>query len=295
MCGAKKRAGYPPKVGAGAATVGRTHCAGTRRTLPGTLQGVPRGPATPLGEVNWTGTDREQRVFNTLRRDIRAALDRDPAARGPLEVLLCYPGLHALSLHRVARWLWTHHLKTLARFISHIGRFLTGIEIHPGAVIGPGLFIDHGMGVVIGETSEIGENVTIYQGVTLGGTSLEKKKRHPTIGNNVVIGAGAKILGPFKVGDNSRIGSGSVVVKEVPPNAVVVGVPGQVTYKDGKRVPPTIDLEMTDLPDPAAMAIRCILERLQELEKELEVLKRGIQAPSAAFERSPRYRSPRDP
>jgi serine O-acetyltransferase len=233
-------------------------------------------------------------VFDTLRRDIRAALERDPAARHALEVLLCYPGLHALYFHRLAHWLWTHRLKTLGRLVSHIGRFVTGIEIHPGAVIGPGLFIDHGMGVVIGETTEIGENVTIYQGVTLGGTSLEKKKRHPTIGNNVVIGAGAKILGPFKVGDNSRIGSGSVVVKEVPPNAVVVGVPGQVTYRDGQRVPRSIDLEMTDLPDPAATAIRCILERLQALEKEVEALRQDRQAASlqGPATRSPRYDSP---
>jgi serine O-acetyltransferase len=233
-------------------------------------------------------------VFRTLKRDIQAALERDPAARNTLEVLLCYPGLHALYFHRLAHWLWTHHLKTLARFTSHVGRFLTGIEIHPGAVIGPGLFIDHGMGVVIGETTEIGENVTIYQGVTLGGTSLEKKKRHPTIGNNVVIGSGAKILGPFKVGDNSRIGSGSVVVKEVPSNAVVVGVPGQVTFRDGKRVPQAIDLEMTDLPDPAANAIRCILERLQELEKELETLRKELQASTSAYEHLPPYQSPRN-
>jgi serine O-acetyltransferase len=227
-------------------------------------------------------------VFTTLTRDIQAALDRDPAARSALEVLLCYPGLHALYFHRVAHWLWNHRLKTLGRFVSHVSRFLTGIEIHPGAVIGPGLFIDHGMGVVIGETTEIGENVTIYQGVTLGGTSLKKKKRHPTIGNNVVIGAGAKILGPFKVGDNSRIGSGSVVVKEVPPNSLVVGVPGQVTYRDGKRVPQAIDLEMTDLPDPAAKAIKCILERLEELEKEVETLRKELAHPS--IPRSPSSR-----
>jgi len=233
-------------------------------------------------------------VFTTLKRDIQAALDRDPAARSALEVLLCYPGLHALYFHRLAHWLWNHRLKTIARFVSHVGRFLTGIEIHPGAVIGPGLFIDHGMGVVIGETTEIGENVTIYQGVTLGGTSLEKKKRHPTIGNNVVIGAGAKILGPFKVGDNSRIGSGSVVVKEVPPNSLVVGVPGQVTFRDGKRVPQAIDLEMTDLPDPVAKAIRCIIERLQELEKEVETLKKELPAPSAPFRHSPDYRGSRN-
>jgi serine O-acetyltransferase len=230
-------------------------------------------------------------VFTTLTRDIQAALDRDPAARSAIEVLLCYPGLHALYFHRVAHWLWNHRLKTLGRFVSHVSRFLTGIEIHPGAVIGPGLFIDHGMGVVIGETTEIGENVTIYQGVTLGGTSLEKKKRHPTIGNNVVIGAGAKILGPFKVGDNSRIGSGSVVVKEVPPNSLVVGVPGQVTYRDGKRVPQAIDLEMTDLPDPAAKAIKCILERLEELEKEVETLRKELAAPSAPFGHPPPLRN----
>ena len=232
-------------------------------------------------------------MFNTLKRNIQAALDRDPAARNALEVLLCYPGLHALYFHRIAHWLWSHRLKTLGRLVSHAGRFLTGIEIHPGAVIGPGLFIDHGMGVVIGDTAEIGENVTIYQGVTLGGTSLEKKKRHPTIGNNVVIGSGAKILGPFKVGDNSRIGSGSVVVKEVPPNSVVVGVPGQVTYKDGKRVPQAIDLEMTDLPDPAAKAFACILERLQELEKEVETLKKELAAASAPLDPT-LYRGPRN-
>ena len=230
-------------------------------------------------------------MFTTLKRDIQAALDRDPAARSALEVLLCYPGLHALYFHRVAHSLWNHRLKTLGRFVSHVSRFLTGIEIHPGAVIGPGLFIDHGMGVVIGETTEMGENVTIYQGVTLGGTSLEKKKRHPTIGNNVVIGAGAKILGPFKVGDNSRIGSGSVVVKEVPPNSLVVGVPGQVTYRDGQRVPQAIDLEMTDLPNPAAKAIKCILERLEELEKEVETLRKELAAPSAPFGHSPPLRS----
>lgn len=214
-------------------------------------------------------------MFTSLKRDIQAALERDPAARNVLEVLVCYPGLHALHTHRIAHWFWTRNLKTFGRFISHIGRFFTGVEIHPGARIGPGLFIDHGIGVVIGETSEIGEDVTIYQGVTLGGTSLEKKKRHPTIGNRVVIGAGATILGAIAVGDNSRIGSGSVVVKEVPPNSLVVGVPGQVIYRDGKRVSRTIDLEMTEMPDPAEKAIRCVLERLQELEKEVEILKKG--------------------
>lgn len=207
---------------------------------------------------------------------------------------MCYPGLHALYIHRVAHWFWNGNLKTFGRFISHIGRFLTGVEIHPGASLGPGLFIDHGLGVVIGETCEIGEDVTIYQGVTLGGTSLEKKKRHPTIGNGVVIGAGATILGAIKVGDNSRIGSGSVVVKEVPPNSLVVGVPGQVIYRDGKRVPRTIDLEMTDMPDPAEKAIRCVLERLQELEKEVETLKKGLSSSPAHYASSSRYHSPRN-
>lgn len=233
-------------------------------------------------------------MFTTLKRDIRAALDRDPAARTALEVLACYPGVHALYFHRLAHWFWNGNLKTLGRFIAHVGRFLTGIEIHPGASIGLGLFIDHGIGVVIGETCQIGENVTIYQGVTLGGTSLEKKKRHPTIGNGVVIGAGATILGPIKVGDNSRIGSGSVVVKEVPPNSLVVGVPGQVIYRDGKRVPQTIDLEMTDMPDPAEKAIRCVLERLQELEKEVEVLKKELPSSHAPYAPPSRYYSPRN-
>lgn len=205
-------------------------------------------------------------MWQTLKRDIQAVFERDPAARSVLEVLLCYPGLHALYFHRLAHWLWRHRLYLLGRVVSHLGRFVTGIEIHPAARIGPGLFIDHGMGVVIGETAEIGENVTLYQGVTLGGTSLERKKRHPTIENNVVIGAGATLLGPFTVGEGSRIGAGSVVVKEVPPHSVVVGVPGRVTYREGQRLAPVIDLDMTDLPDPVARAIQCLVERVQELE-----------------------------
>ncbi len=215
-------------------------------------------------------------MFATLRRDVQAALQRDPAARSTIEVVFCYPGLHAVWFHRAAHWFWTHRLKLPGRFASHVSRFLTGIEIHPAARIGPGLFIDHGMGVVIGETTEIGENVTIYQGVTLGGTSLEKVKRHPTIGDNVVIGAGASILGPFTVGAGSRIGSGSVVVKEVPPNSVVVGVPGRITHRDGRRVPEGIDLNMTDLPDPVAKAIQCMVERLQALEDEVARLRREL-------------------
>jgi len=211
-------------------------------------------------------------MFETLRRDIQAAWDRDPAVRSTLEIILCYPGLHAVWLHRGAHWFWNRGLLLIGRFISHLNRFLTGIEIHPAARLGPGLFIDHGMGVVIGETSEVGENVTIYQGVTLGGTSLERKKRHPTIGNNVIIGGGAKILGPFMVGDNSKIGSGSVVVKEVPPDSVVVGVPGRVIFREGKKVT-DMDFDWTNLPDPVAQALQCLLDRVHDLEKELEELK----------------------
>jgi len=211
-------------------------------------------------------------MFETLRRDIQAARDRDPASRSTLEILFCYPGVHSVWLHRIAHWFWKRRFLFVGRFISHLNRFLTGVEIHPGARLGPGLFIDHGMGVVIGETTEVGENVTIYQGVTLGGTSLARKKRHPTIGDNVVIGAGAKILGPFTVGENSKIGSGSVVTKKVPPKSVVVGVPGRVIFQDGKKVT-EMDFDWTNLPDPVAQALQCLLDRVDELEKDLEELK----------------------
>jgi serine O-acetyltransferase len=212
-----------------------------------------------------------------LRRDIRAVRERDPAARSTLEVLLCYPGVHALAFHRIAHAIWRRGWTIPARFLSHVSRFLTGIEIHPAARIGPGLFIDHGMGVVIGETSEVGENVTLLQGVTLGGTSLKREKRHPTLGNNVVVGAGAKIIGGFKIGDGSRIGAGSVVVREVPPNSVVVGVPGRVTYRDGQRVAGGIDLDQTDLPDPVSKAIEQLVDRIRALEGEVETLRKNIE------------------
>ena len=216
-------------------------------------------------------------MFEPLRRDIRAVLERDPAARSVLEVLVCYPGVHALAFHRIAHGLWRRRWMTLARFVSHVARFLTGIEIHPAATLGPGLFIDHGMGVVIGETAEVGEDVTLLQGVTLGGTSLRREKRHPTLGNNVVVGAGAKIIGAIRVGDGSRIGAGSVVVREVPPNSVVVGVPGRVTYRDGQRVG-GIDLNQTDLPDPLSKAIEQLVDRIQSLEADLESLRKALDA-----------------
>src|SRR5436189_3127969 len=225
-------------------------------------------------------------MFDALRRDVRAVRERDPAARSALEVLLCYPGVHALAFHRLAHRFWNRGWPTTARFISHVERFLTGIEIHPAAKLGPGLFIDHGMGVVIGETSEVGENVTIYQGVSLAGTSLKREKRHPTLGDNVVVGAGAKIIGGFTIGDNSRIGAGSVVVREVPPNSVVVGVPGRITHKDGQRVE-GIDLNQTDLPDPVARAIQQLLERIRTLEGEVETLRKSVD-PDAHLSRDER-------
>ncbi len=210
-------------------------------------------------------------MFSRIKKDIQAVFERDPAARSVIEVLLCYPGFHAIQFHRIAHFLYNKKLFFLARIVSQFSRFLTGIEIHPGARIGEGLFIDHGMGVVIGETAEIGNNVTIYQGATLGGTGKEKGKRHPTIGNNVVISAGAKILGSFKVGDNAKIGAGAVVLKEVPPNSTVVGVPGRVVVQDGRRVH-GIDLEHSNLPDPVDNMLRCMLKRIEYLEKKIEEL-----------------------
>ena len=206
-------------------------------------------------------------MFERIRQDIQAVFDRDPAARSVPEVLFCYPGLHALWIYRIAHWFWTKRLYWLGRFTSHIGRWLTGIEIHPGAKIDPGLFIDHGMGVVIGETAELGESVTLYHGVTLGGVSWRKEKRHPTIGNHVVIGAGAKVLGPITIGDHTRIGANSVVIKDVPDNAVVVGVPGRISSRNGEKMP---DPRHEDLQHNALHDVT--MERLQKLAERLEVL-----------------------
>jgi len=217
-------------------------------------------------------------MFDAIRRDVRVVRERDPASRSTLEIVLCYPGVHALAMHRLAHRLWQRGWFTLARFLSHVSRFLTGIEIHPAARLGPGLFIDHGMGVVIGETAEVGANVSLLQGVTLGGTSRERGKRHPTLGDNVVVGAGAKIIGAFKIGDGSRIGAGSVVVREVPPNSVVVGVPGRVTYRDGQRVTGEIDLNQADLPDPVSKAIEQLVERIRSLEADLEAMRKRLDA-----------------
>jgi serine O-acetyltransferase len=208
-------------------------------------------------------------LFKTLREDIQTIFDKDPAARSVLEVIFCYPGLHALWFYRLAHFLWGHRLKFLARFVSHISRFLTGIEIHPGARIGRRFFIDHGSGVVIGETAEVGDDVLMYQGVVLGGASLKKEKRHPTVGNNVVIGAGAIALGAITIGDGARIGAGSVVIKPVPAGATVVGVPGRTVEDRQKPLP---YLEHGKLPDPTAEAIRLVLREQEKLSDRLKML-----------------------
>jgi serine O-acetyltransferase len=206
-----------------------------------------------------------------IREDINSVFERDPAARNWLEVVLNYAGLHALWFHRINHFLWCHNLKLIARWLSQISRFITGIEIHPGAKIGKRLFIDHGMGVVIGETAEIGDCVTLYHGVTLGGTSTSKGKRHPTLDDNVVVGAGAKILGAIKVGQNSRIGANAVVIKPVPPNSVVVGVPGQIVVRSKPRFSPTEpDLDHGKLPDAIGESIIDLMARVKELESRLD-------------------------
>jgi len=210
-------------------------------------------------------------MFKRIQEDIKAVFDRDPAAKNLLEVLLTYPGLHALWLHRIAHWFYLRKFFTLARLISHFSRFITGIEIHPGAKIGRGVFIDHGMGVVIGETAEVGDDCLIYKGVVLGGVHLEKKKRHPTLGKGVVVGSNACILGAITIGDHSRIGSGSVVIEDVPPNSTVVGIPGKVVKKqtagDLEK-----DLEHSDLPDPFQEVITGWLKLFQQFEKRLKNL-----------------------
>jgi len=225
-------------------------------------------------------------MFKHWKRDIQAVLDRDPAARTPLEVVLCYPSFRAVRRHRRAHWLWTHDMKLLARLVSQRTRRLTGIEIHPGATIGEGLFIDHGTGVVIGETAELGDNVTLYQGVTLGGTGKDVGKRHPTLGNNVVVGSGAKVLGPFKVGDHSKIGAGAIVLKEVPPHCTVVGNPGRVVRMNDERV--DIDLDQVNLPDPVKERIMALSARLDELERCVNCERRTQDA--ACSERAERIR-----
>ncbi len=219
-------------------------------------------------------------MLKRIKEDIQVVFERDPAARSTLEVVLTYAGLHAIWGHRIAHALWKAGWFTCARIVSQVTRFFTGIEIHPGATIGKGLFIDHGAGVVIGETCEIGDDVTIYQGVTLGGTGKEKGKRHPTVGNNVIIASGAKVLGSFKIGDNSKVGAGSVVLQEVPPNSTVVGIPGRIVVQDGKRV--GCDLDHVNLPDPVLDMIKQMQRELDQLRQEVHSLKeeKNVHEPS---------------
>lgn len=209
-------------------------------------------------------------MIEAIKKDFYAVFDRDPAANNFIEVLLTYPGLHALIFHRIAHWLWAKGIPVIPRLISHISRFLTGIEIHPGAKIGYGFFIDHGMGVVIGETTIIGNNVTLFQGVTLGGTGKKKGKRHPTLGNNIVVGVGAKVLGDITIGDNVKLGANSVVLESVPSDSTVVGVPGRVVKKGGRRLTEAM-LDHIHLPDPVA-------DRLERIERELEDIKNQIRS-----------------
>lgn len=205
----------------------------------------------------------------SVRDDLQAVLDRDPAARGPLDVILSYPGFQAVTFHRFVHALWKTNLPLLPRWLSHVNRFWTGIEIHPAATLGDGVFIDHGMGVVIGETAQVGDNCTIYQGVTLGGTSLSHGKRHPTLQNNVTVGVNAAVLGAITIGENSKIGGGSVVVKDVPPNSTVVGVPARIVMQNGVPVRAVPEPAHVDMPDPNADAIARLQRRLALLEQRL--------------------------
>ncbi len=240
-------------------------------------------------------------MFKRIREDIHCVFDRDPAARNTFEVLTTYPGIHALLIHRLSHYLWRHGLKWPARFISAVARLLTGIEIHPGARIGRRFFIDHGMGVVIGETAEIGNDCTLYHGVTLGGTSWEKGKRHPTLGDDVIIGAGAKVLGPITVGAGGRIGSNAVVVKDVPSGATVVGVPGHIVRSD-KAAKGAVDQRRkefarkigfdaygasTDMPDPVARAVNCLLDHIHAMDQKMERMQEEFKKLGAEIDTSP--------
>ena len=229
----------------------------------------------------------EPGMFSRIREDIASIFERDPAARNTWEVLTCYPGVHAILIHRFAHWLWCHRFRWLGRFLSHLGRFLTGIEIHPGASLGRRLFIDHGMGVVIGETAEVGDGCTLYHGVTLGGTTWKRGKRHPSLGNGVVIGAGAKLLGPINVGDRARVGSNAVVVKDVPPGATAVGIPARIILdeQDKSREEKAATLGFSAYAvsakaedDPLAKAVQGLLDHSVDIDKRISLILEEIEA-----------------
>lgn len=214
-------------------------------------------------------------VFHKMKEDVEVALEKDPASRNFLEVLICYPGVHALIIYRFSHWFWKKGFRFFARAVSYFARWLTGIEIHPAAIIGKRLFIDHGMGVVIGETSEVGDNVFMYHGVTLGGLSMKQGKRHPTIHSNVMLGAGAQVLGPIEIGSHTKIGSGSVVVESVPEYSTVIGVPGRVVFS-GVSSELEYDEGLQTFPDPMARAIECMLDRIPQMEREIRTLKETV-------------------
>ena len=237
----------------------------------GAVYGLPDSPMFLLPHKLYT-TGRDKRMFNNLKEIVQAYKSRDPAARSALEILLLYPGVRAVRSHRKAHWCYEHGLKFMARLISQRSRHRTGIEIHPGAKIGKRLVIDHGMGIVIGETAEIGDDCLIYHGVTLGGTGKDVGKRHPTIGNNVLIGTGAKVLGPFKVGDNSRIAANSVVLSEIPPNSTAVGVPARVVKVDGRKVNYVGDVDQISVSDPVSSELAAIRRALGEISEKLDNL-----------------------
>lgn len=218
-------------------------------------------------------------MFRSMREDVRSIRDRDPAAKSILEVLLCYSGLHAIWFHRINHWFWVHNWRLLARWLSQVARLLTAIEIHPGAEIGRRVFIDHGMGVVIGETSEVGDDVTLYQGVTLGGTGKEQGKRHPTIGKDAVIGAGARVLGNIRVGDNSRVGAGSVVLRDVPENSTIVGVPGHIVLRGGRRV---VITDPKQIHDPLSAALASVAAQVKDLRQRVQRLEGGQEVEAGA-------------
>nr|WP_283153203.1 serine O-acetyltransferase [Pseudalkalibacillus hwajinpoensis] len=220
----------------------------------------------------WEYTERGEEMWKTLKQDIDVVFDQDPAARSYFEVILTYAGLHAIWSHRVAHWFWKKKFFFLARAVSQISRFFTGIEIHPGATIGERCFIDHGMGVVIGETCEIGNNVTLFQGVTLGGTGKEKGKRHPTLEDNTLVATGAKVLGSITIGENSKVGAGSVVLQDVPVNSTVVGIPGRVVIQNGVKVPHNLDHHK--MPDPVADKFKQMEQELRELTEEVRTLRK---------------------
>ncbi len=231
-------------------------------------------PSLDIKNARQNDPAQKMGLFKWIKEDIRCALDRDPAARNWFEVLFNYSGLHAIWFYRVTHWLWNHKIYFPARWLSQFARWLTGIEIHPGAMIGRRFFIDHGMGVVIGETTEVGDDVTLYHGVTLGGVSLEKGKRHPTLGDQVVVGAGAKILGAIEIGSGSRVGANAVVVKSVPPQSVVVGIPGQIV-KRSQETSDLPDLHHDRLPDTLGEALRQVMARLDRVEEKMHVHENG--------------------